>query len=52
MCLFDLGAGAGNFAFICPFDKEIIAGAGGLMPPKSTWFAPKLVDGLISHVLD
>ena len=29
-----------------------VADAGGIMPPKSTWFAPKLVDGLISHVLD
>jgi uncharacterized protein (DUF1015 family) len=23
-----------------------------VMPPKSTWFEPKLADGLISHVLD
>jgi len=29
-----------------------VADAGGTTPPKSTWFAPKLVDGLISHVLD
>ena len=26
--------------------------AGKLMPPKSTWFEPKLADGLLSHVLD
>jgi uncharacterized protein (DUF1015 family) len=23
-----------------------------VMPPKSTWFEPKLADGLVSHVLD
>ena len=26
--------------------------AGEVMPPKSTWFEPKLADGLVSHVLD
>ena len=26
-----------------------IADAGGIMPPKSTWFEPKLRDGLVSH---
>ena len=29
-----------------------VADAGRLMPPKSTWFEPKLADGLLSHVLD
>jgi uncharacterized protein (DUF1015 family) len=29
-----------------------VADAGKLMPPKSTWFEPKLADGLRSHVLD
>ncbi len=29
-----------------------VADAGQVMPPKSTWFEPKLADGLISHVLD
>lgn len=29
-----------------------VADAGALMPPKSTWFEPKLADGLLSHVLD
>jgi uncharacterized protein (DUF1015 family) len=29
-----------------------VADAGQLMPPKSTWFEPKLVDGLLTHVLD
>jgi uncharacterized protein (DUF1015 family) len=29
-----------------------VADAELLMPPKSTWFEPKLADGLLSHVLD
>ena len=29
-----------------------VADADKMMPPKSTWFEPKLVDGLISHLLD
>ncbi len=29
-----------------------VADTGRLMPPKSTWFEPKLADGLVSHVLD
>jgi uncharacterized protein (DUF1015 family) len=29
-----------------------VADAKKLMPPKSTWFEPKLADGLLSHVLD
>jgi uncharacterized protein (DUF1015 family) len=29
-----------------------VADRGGIMPPKSTWFEPKLADGLISHVFD
>jgi len=29
-----------------------VADAGGIMPPKSTWFEPKLADGMVSHVLD
>jgi uncharacterized protein (DUF1015 family) len=33
-------------------DLMAIADAGGVMPPKSTWFDPKLADGLVSHVLD
>ena len=28
-----------------------IADAGAIMPPKSTWFEPKLCDGLLSHEL-
>ena len=33
-------------------DLMAVADAGEVMPPKSTWFEPKLVDGLVSHVLD
>ena len=29
-----------------------VADVGQIMPPKSTWFEPKLADGLVSHVLD
>ncbi len=29
-----------------------VADAGGLMPPKSTWFEPKLADGLLAHAFD
>ncbi|NOZ09868.1 MAG: DUF1015 domain-containing protein [Gammaproteobacteria bacterium] len=29
-----------------------VADANQVMPPKSTWFEPKLADGLVTHVLD
>jgi uncharacterized protein (DUF1015 family) len=29
-----------------------VADCNQVMPPKSTWFEPKLADGLVSHVLD
>ena len=32
-------------------DLIAIADAGGIMPPKSTWFEPKLRDGLLVHVI-
>ncbi len=32
-------------------DLMAVADAGSVMPPKSTWFEPKLADGLVSHVL-
>ena len=32
-------------------DLMAIADAGGVMPPKSTWFEPKLRDGLIIHAI-
>jgi len=33
-------------------DLMAVADANQVMPPKSTWFEPKLADGLVSHVLD
>jgi uncharacterized protein (DUF1015 family) len=33
-------------------DLMAVADAGAIMPPKSTWFEPKLADGMVSHVLD
>ena len=33
-------------------DLIAVADAGAIMPPKSTWFEPKLADGMVSHVLD
>ena len=33
-------------------DLMKISDAGGIMPPKSTWFEPKLRDGLLSHVIE
>ena len=33
-------------------DLMAVAEAGEVMPTKSTWFEPKLADGLVSHVLD
>jgi uncharacterized protein (DUF1015 family) len=32
-------------------DLMAVSDAGGIMPPKSTWFEPKLRDGLLSHVI-
>ena len=28
-----------------------VSDAGGIMPPKSTWFEPKLRDGLLIHLI-
>ena len=33
-------------------DLMAVADAGGIMPPKSTWFEPKLADGMVNLVLD
>ena len=49
----DSGEMAVAFA-IRPTDMEAlmaVADAGEVMPPKSTWFEPKLADGLVSHLL-
>lgn len=51
--LVDSGAWAVAFALhpVSVRDLMDIADAGGIMPPKSTWFEPKLRDGLLSHVI-
>jgi uncharacterized protein (DUF1015 family) len=33
-------------------DLMAVADTGAIMPPKSTWFEPKLADGMVSHMLD
>jgi uncharacterized protein (DUF1015 family) len=32
-------------------DLMAVSDEGAIMPPKSTWFEPKLRDGLLSHML-
>jgi uncharacterized protein (DUF1015 family) len=32
-------------------DLMAVCDAGGIMPPKSTWFEPKLRDGLLAHLI-
>jgi uncharacterized protein (DUF1015 family) len=51
--LVDSGACAAAFALhpVSVDDLMRIADAGGIMPPKSTWFEPKLRDGLLIHVI-
>jgi uncharacterized protein (DUF1015 family) len=51
--LVDSGAAAVAFS-LAPTtidDLIAIADAGGIMPPKSTWFEPKLRDGLLVHLI-
>jgi uncharacterized protein (DUF1015 family) len=50
----DSGRAAVAFALHATRMEQLmaVADAGKLMPPKSTWFEPKLADGLLSHVLD
>ncbi|PJA33462.1 MAG: DUF1015 domain-containing protein [Zetaproteobacteria bacterium CG_4_9_14_3_um_filter_53_7] len=33
-------------------DLMAVADSGNVMPPKSTWFEPKLADGVVSHLID
>ena len=48
-----------NGSYACAFalhptrieDMMVIADSGGLLPPKSTWFEPKLADGLFTYLL-
>ena len=51
--LVDSGAAAVAFSLypVSVRDLMRIADAGGIMPPKSTWFEPKLRDGLLSHLI-
>jgi uncharacterized protein (DUF1015 family) len=49
----DRGTAAVAFS-MCPVtidDLMAISDAGGIMPPKSTWFEPKLRDGLLVHLI-
>ncbi len=50
----DSGEMAAAFAMHPTSMNELmaVADSGQVMPPKSTWFEPKLADGLVSHVLD
>ncbi|MFO1206931.1 MAG: DUF1015 family protein [Burkholderiales bacterium] len=50
----DSGAMAAAFALFPTRMEDLmaVADAGQVMPPKSTWFEPKLADGMVSHVLD
>src|SRR5262249_38465274 len=51
--LVNLGEAACAFAMFPTSigDLMTIADAGGLMPPKSTWFDPKLRDAMFCHML-
>jgi len=51
--LVDSGRAAVAFS-VCPVsldDLISISDAGEIMPPKSTWFEPKLRDGLLTHLI-
>lgn len=43
-----------GFALHPPRIEDVmkVADAGGVMPPKSTWFEPKLRSGMVVHLLD
>ena len=49
----DSGAAAVAFslAAVTPDELLAVSDAGGIMPPKSTWFEPKLRDGLLIHTI-
>jgi uncharacterized protein (DUF1015 family) len=51
--LVDSGAAAVAFALhpVGVDDLMAVSDAGGIMPPKSTWFEPKLRDGLLVHLI-
>jgi len=49
----DSGAAAVAFSLypVTVDDLMAVSDAGGIMPPKSTWFEPKLRDGLLVHLI-
>jgi uncharacterized protein (DUF1015 family) len=51
--LVDAGEYACSFALFPTSIEDLmtIADAGGIMPPKSTWFEPKLRDGMFCHMV-
>ena len=51
--LVDSGQAAVAFSLAAVTVSELlaIADAGAIMPPKSTWFEPKLRDGLLTHLI-
>ena len=51
--LVDAGEAAVAFSLAAVTIDELLAvsDAGGVMPPKSTWFEPKLRDGLLTHLI-
>ena len=51
--LVDSGEAAVAFSLAAVNMDELLAvsDAGGIMPPKSTWFEPKLRDGLLTHLI-
>jgi len=52
--LVDSGEYAVAFSLFPTEMKQVmdVADAGKVMPPKSTWFEPKLLSGLVTHTLD
>lgn len=53
-CRVDSGEMAAAFALYPVSMKQLIdiADSGNIMPPKTTWFEPKLRSGLVVHLLD
>ena len=51
--LVDSGKAAAAFSLypVSVSDLIAVSDAGAIMPPKSTWFEPKLRDGLLMHVI-
>jgi uncharacterized protein (DUF1015 family) len=51
--LVDSGQAAAAFSLfpVRVVDLMVASDAGAIMPPKSTWFEPKLRDGLLIHVI-